>query len=227
MAKKSKLSVLVQFGGVSISQETAKVGVSIERSTLDLLDADQYLCGKRLVGKIILGRRDDADGQAKLIEDTDFEVGGAFDVKRFGVSPTKLSAGLTFALASIDVRELARFAKGAGRMVVDEIQELPDDEEDEFEPADVDDEPNEALRTEGPWRKFKLKDLFKGKLLKCLDDAGLKTVGDLHEYQASEKRLTDIPDVGPAAEQKIGDVMLEFWKANPQFSDDEALATAK
>jgi hypothetical protein len=224
MAKKSKLSVIVQFSNVSIGQETAKVGVQIERSVLDLLAADEYLCGKRLVGKIILGNRNDANGQGKLIEDTDFEVPGAFDVKGINVKPSKIGAGLTFSLASINISELAKFAKGAGRMVVDEVQELPDDEEDEFEPADVG--PSEALKADGPWRHFKLDKIFDGAILKALSSAGLNTVGDMHNYTASDKRLTDIKGIGEGKAGQIEEGMMRFWESNPESVEDAAAASA-
>jgi len=135
---KTILDVPVSFGGVSIGQDTARVGIKIERGNLALDRADECFCGKRLTGKIILGRRDDAKGQGKLIEDTDYEVAGAFDVKRIGVSPAQISTGLTFALASVDVGDLSHFAKGQGRMVVENVAELPDGEEgkEEWEPGD-------------------------------------------------------------------------------------------
>jgi hypothetical protein len=226
MAKKngSKLSVLVQFGDVGIGQETARVGVTIDRSALDLMTADQCFCGKRLIGKIILGRKDDSDGQGKLIEDTDYEVDGAFDVKGINVKPGKISAGLTFSLASINVSELAKFAKGSGRMVVNEVQELPEPEEDEFEPADVG--PSAALKADGPWRHFKLDKIFDGAILKSLNSAGLNTVGDMHNWTASEKRLTDIKGIGEGKAGQIEEGMMRFWESNPESVEDAAAGAA-
>lgn len=135
---KSTLDVLCTFGGISIGQETARVSVKIERNQIDLLRADECFCGKRLIGKIVLGRQGESNGQGKLIEDTDYEVAGAFDVKRIGVTPSQIATGLTFALASINVEDLTHFAKGSGRMIVEEVQEIPDDAggDAEWEPGD-------------------------------------------------------------------------------------------
>lgn len=57
-------------------------------------------------------------------------------------------------------------------------------------------------------------------LLKHLKAAGLENVGQFSDYTASERRLNDIDGVGSATVQKIEDRMLDFWKDNPQESED-------
>lgn len=127
MARKSKsvLDIRVEFATVSIGETTARIGVKVARESLDLLEADNVLCGHRLTGRVTLGRRDDAKGQ-QTFDEVDYEVAGTFDVKRFGVNASHITSGLTFNLADIDVAELARFSKGVGRLIVSGVAEIPD-----------------------------------------------------------------------------------------------------
>ncbi len=128
MAKSNKkpakptLEVAVQFGGLSIGDQTARLGVRIARAFVDVEKADAVFVGKRLEVVVQLGAAD-AD-QMKLF-DVELEVVGSVDVKRIGVAPDSISAGLTFNLASIDVATLARFSKGVGRLKVLTVSELP------------------------------------------------------------------------------------------------------
>jgi hypothetical protein len=212
------VDINVEFGGVSIGESTCRLGVRIARSVLNLLAADECFCGHRLTGKVILGHRDDQQGQGKLIDDTDYEVEGSFDVKRIGVNADTIATGLTFSLADIDVADIAKFSKGTGRLVVYEIGELPVDAPDEHDDDDAGIPPG-TLRSEGPWRDVPITKLFDGGLLKSLTEAGLTTLGKLSDYTASEKRLTDIPGVGPGKASKIEDVTLAYWRDNPQHAE--------
>ena len=49
--------------------------------------------------------------------------------------------------------------------------------------------------------------------------AGIDTVGQLADYSASEKRLTDVAGIGPGKAQAIEDRLLEFWQDNPHAED--------
>ncbi len=228
MARKSKeaIELPVEFGGVSIGKSTARLGVVLSRDKIGLSDADDLFCGHRLTGTIVLGAKDGLT-QGKLIEDADVgdethEVSGTFDVKRIGANAEEISTGLTFSLSDVDISELAKFSKGTGRLIVREVNELPDDAAD-----DSDDEAPEAkrpapVRATGPWRKVKLDELFSGGILKALNEADLKTVGQLSDYTASDKRLTDLDGIGPGKAANIEERMLEFWASNPQYCDGAA-----
>lgn len=119
---KPTLEVAVQFGGLSIGDQTARLGVRIARAFVDVAKADAVFVGKRLEVVVQLGAAD-AD-QMKLF-DVELEVVGAVDVKRIGVAPDAISAGLTFNLQSIDVATLARFSKCVGRLKVLTVADLP------------------------------------------------------------------------------------------------------
>lgn len=203
----------VDFGGVSIGKTTGRIGVSFGREWLELGEAAEFFCNRRLSGKVVLGRADDAAGQTTLVDDLDCQVAGAFDVKGFRVTEEVISAGLTFSLAEVDIAELAKFSKGVGRLVIFEVGEIPDDAaEEDF----VDDDDLPILKAEGEWAEVKLDTLFDGALLKSLNKAGIKTVGDLAERTGNEWWAKDIPGIGPAKRQQIEDVMEKFWAANPQ-----------
>jgi len=208
----SVLDVPVDFGGVSIGESTARLGIKVSRDRLNLVAADEIFCGHRLTGRVLLGHIDDDADQMAMFDDADVEVNGSFDVKGLRVTADSIATGLTFSLSDIDVATLAQFSKGKGRVIVSHVAEIPHDKEDD---VDLDHVPG-TLKTNAPWREVSLSTLFEGGLLKNLKAAGLDTVGKLSDYTASERRLTDIGGVGNAAGQKIEDRMLQFWAANQQ-----------
>ena len=217
MAKKGSdvVDIPVQFGGVSIGDQTARLGVSIDRKVLNLNAADEAFCGHRLNGRLVLGGDGDQPGQATIVDDLHETLEGVFDCKRIGVNAKAITTGLTFSLADIDVRELAKFSRGSGRLQVASIEVLPADAADEDEEEMR--EPPGALRAEGPWRDYLLSNLFEGALLKALKKAGLETVGQLSDYTSTgEQRLTDIDGIGPSKADAIESRMIQFWEDNPQ-----------
>jgi len=212
------LDVPCEFGGVSIGECTARLGVRISREQISLEEADDCLCGRRLECRVVLGHPEDAPGQQTLIEDADLCVAGSADVKRFGCSPDWITGGLTFSLQEIDVAELARFSKGRGRLAVCDIAEIPEDGEHK-EPARA--EPPGTLKAQGPWRAIRLERLFTGAVLKALLETGLGTLGELADYTASERRLTDIAGIGQAKAELIEQRMAQFWESNQDAAAEE------
>jgi hypothetical protein len=214
------LKLPVDYGGVSIGQGTARVGLRIAREKCDLVAADAFFVGKRLDVRISLGRRDDSAGQGQMFEH-DYILEGAADVKRIGANVAHITTGLTFSTESIDVETLCRFAKGSGYLEVVGVEELPD-------AADEDDEPEfrgtpSTLRATGPWRNVQLDTLFDGGILKALKKAGLDTVGALSDFTASDRRLTDIDGIGPGKAGNIEERLMKFWEANPGADDGPEL----
>lgn len=207
------LNIPVQFGGVSIGKSTARLGCAVDRQSLNLVAADEAFCGHRLTGTVRLGGE---DGQPMLdgMDDLEHEVAGTFDCKRIGVSAESISFGLTFSLADVEVGELAKLSKGAGRLLVESIAELPADAHDE-----EDDEEFIPAVDGGAWRDVELSTLFDGAKLKSLKKAGLKTVGDLSDFTASDKRLIDLEGIGEGKAAEIEDTMLKFWEANPDMAE--------
>lgn len=137
MAKKAEaiLEIPVAYGNVNIGMETCRLGIKVERSKLSISAADRNLCGKRLVGTVLAraGEAQAEQGSLPSMEDADVSFQAAFDVKSFGVTRKNISAGLTFALASVDVEKLSHFAGRNGTFTVTEIAEIPEGETDETE----------------------------------------------------------------------------------------------
>lgn len=132
MAKSRKetsavLDIPVAFGNVSIGDKTARIGITVDRSSLSVSQADKNLCEKRLSGRIVSKPAGDAPDQASFpgMEFTT-ALEGVFDVKGFSVSKDSLGFGLTFAIASVDVSSLAHFAKRAGNLVVADVSAIPE-----------------------------------------------------------------------------------------------------
>lgn len=124
-ANSSVLDVPVEFGGLSIGDVTARIGVRIDREHMNIVAADECFTGKRLSVVVSLGSSDPE--QKELFQGRTFDVTGSVDVKRLGVTADQFSAGLTFNLESIDVATIAKFSKGKGRLKVFEVAALPDD----------------------------------------------------------------------------------------------------
>lgn len=113
------MDVPVSFGDVSIGDGTASIGVSIDRSAVNVETAEQFFCGRRLSGRILVFPSGD-DPTQKYIPDTGVgrhEIESVFDCKRFGVSPKKLSTKLSFSLDGIALDELGQCAKRQGRLI--------------------------------------------------------------------------------------------------------------
>jgi hypothetical protein len=207
-SKPNVLDVGVKFGKVSIGDETASLPAQMDRERMNLIAADGYFTGKRLVGRIVVGGEDDTAGQGQM--DFGDSITGAFDVKKMQVSRKNISINLAFAIASIDVGALAHFAKKGGRLIIDEVGDIPLDEE-----GAVADPDQRNLKFDGEdVRDCKLERLFSGPILQGLIKGGLDTVGALGDYTAANKDLTDLHGIGPGKAEKIRDTLAEFFKQN-------------
>lgn len=140
MAKKKDaeapiLELPVSFGNVNVGDKTARVGVTVPRTSLSVSSADKNLCGKRLTVHLLARAGDGQAGQESIpgLEGADLELSGVADVKGFGVGPKTISAGLTFSIESIDVPTLARMAKRDGVVTVVGIQDIPEGEQGDEE----------------------------------------------------------------------------------------------
>lgn len=135
MAKKKVplLDVAVSFGGVSIGDTTAKVSFTINRDRFDLEEADRFLCGKRLTGRLVVVRGDEDPNQEPLpgMEDNKLELSSVFDCKGFRATPKTIASGAVFLLESIDVSVLGHVAKKSGRLIIQSVEEASSGNEDE------------------------------------------------------------------------------------------------
>ncbi len=228
MPKKIILDIPVQYGGISIGQNTARISMKVSREALNIVAADEVFCDRRLTGLLQLGGADDSQGQTSFI-DPDVELTGAFDVHRFSASTQWYSTGATFSLKEVVLMDLARFSKGSGRLKVFETGDIPDAVKTP-KPAEVEiktiksakptktaKSPKAAREDKDAWRVVSLSELFSGVILKSLNAADLFKVGDLHDFQQPDKagrvkQIQDIKGIGEAKATQIEDTMLEFWQ---------------
>ena len=217
------LDVACEFGSVGIGDGIARLPCRFSRSVLTIDTADKCLCGKRLVGRVLILPADSDPGQTYLDGmDITHELKGSFDVKRFGVSLKNITASLSFSIASIDIAELASFASRTGRLVVDLLQDIPTDSPKKSKTL-----PGQTnLVTNEPWRKFPIIELgLPAGIIKALAAKDIETIGALSDFTSGDKPLTWIPGVGPGASSKIEEAMMRFWESNPQTDSNENDAT--
>ena len=133
MAKKNKESVMelpVSYGGLSVGDKTARIGVSISRGNLSITKADKAFCCKRLDVSIkAMSNGAQADNQPLPgMEGSDWEVGGVADVKGWSTNGKSITFGLTFNLENVEVETLSHFPKREGTLVVDAVEDIPEEE---------------------------------------------------------------------------------------------------
>jgi|GEM_PF-5887383 len=133
--KKPVLQAPVNFGGVSIGDETARIGFKINREHMNLSKADDCLCGRRLTGRIVVTPNGEDPNQQPLpgMEEIHHEVATVFDVKRFSTTRKQISGSAVMQLSAVDVSELGHFAKKQGVLVADIVGDLEDSESDDDE----------------------------------------------------------------------------------------------
>jgi hypothetical protein len=239
----SVLELPVDFSQVSIGDGTARVGVKVSRDKLKIRVADKQVCGRRLIGQIRVCPKDEDSKQTQMFDDKHHQLSGAFDVKSITITPKALSFGLTFALEGLEISELAHFAKKAGKLVVNEVQAIPekskgdggdsgdeteDDAGDEGEGDSDDSAPvDETTNDTDPdgWRKLpiamlKLKSTrHQNAFTAACKKKRLKTLGGLAEFIAKNSTWWDKDlGIGPVCAEEYRDADLEFWKTHPNYA---------
>lgn len=118
----------VHYGDVSIGETTCRLGCRVSRGNLTVAEADRQLCGKRLTVSC-MARNSGGSGQESLpgIESEDIEFDGIADVKRFGVGVKDITFGLTFAIESVAIQTLSRFAQKNGVVTVKGVEAIPEE----------------------------------------------------------------------------------------------------
>ena len=136
MDASKRLELEVSFGSFSCGDQTARLGFHVERSRMNLEQADAYLCGARLDVALLACQKGDAEGQLHL-EGTVETVDSVADCKQYSVKPEEFSAGLTFAKTPQLVSELSQLAKRPGKIYIQRIGDTghgdESDDDDEFD----------------------------------------------------------------------------------------------
>jgi len=138
----------VEFKNLSVGDTITTLGFTIarERCTLDF--AEEAFCGKRVVVRILLGSNADPD-QGVMWDDVSFDVEGTVDIKKFSVTPKKIGAGLSFLIESIEIRDLVKFAKKSGvLLIIKVLGDVKDHEESDEDQEEDEDEGKEGQEDE-------------------------------------------------------------------------------
>ncbi len=222
MAKKPRtefeaIDLPCEYSNVSIGDGTANIGIRISKERLNIMAAEEALCGRRLNGTIYRC----PPGADPNQESFDFgpetdQIESVFDVKRFSSSPKFISFGLTFSLQEIDAEILSHFAKASGRIRIDGVEVIAPPEKKEKKPAPLPGQKDLNLGDDEPWRGYLLTNLFKGKILESLHDAKMDTMGQLADWQKDARNhLDDLPGIGVGAATKIADTVARAFDERP------------
>jgi hypothetical protein len=130
------------FGGVSFGEDTASISFTIDREQLDLQEADDILCGRRIQGRILVWPKGESIDQLHLFEDPKKMIAGSMDCKNFSVKQKKFSSRLTFALTSLDkdTEKLVHFAKRSGVLAIDFVDVIETADDDEAGDEEIEEE---------------------------------------------------------------------------------------
>lgn len=108
---------------------------------------------------------------------------------------------------------------------LDETFPLFDGAERKAPPAPAEPVVSDPAPSPEPWRAVPTADLgrfdLSPKIVEKLTEAGLSTIGQLADWSASEKRLTDIPGVGASTATKIEEALDRFWASQPKPAEPE------
>ena len=119
--------------------------------------------------------------------------------------------------------EVAKVAKKGWEALLAKLQRLSLGAAEDYplfdQPALADPVVSDPAPESEPWRDVPIADLgrfgLSPTIVAKLVDAGLGTIGSMADYTASEKRLTDLPGIGPGKAEKIEEAMLGFWASQP------------
>lgn len=130
--KKWDAELEIEWGGLSIGDSTARLGLKIERNRINLDEADELFCGTRCAVQIENVLPDPKQAQLPGMEGHQIVLVEALvDIKSFNVTPKLLSTGLTFNLETVHPELLAKFPKRRGRLFIKHQADLADEAGDE------------------------------------------------------------------------------------------------
>lgn len=121
------LDLIVSFGQMGAGDKTARLGIVVSRQRLSVPKAEKQFCEKRLACCLVMSfdGGHPEQGSLDVMEGDEIELEAVFDVKRISFTSDEISFGLTGALGSLDVGKLAKFAKKQGRLIVNDVSEIP------------------------------------------------------------------------------------------------------
>lgn len=237
-AGNGEIAIPVRFKNVNIGDEIGSVGIAVDRQVMSLSDAEEYFCGHRLIGRAVR-LQDGESPRQKRFDGDHHQIGGAFDVKKYSVSPKTIDATLSFALGEIDIAELGYLAKQSGQVLIERVEEIrhedapeEDDEETLFDGEDEEDEePTAARKPQGKrhpadfeWRPVPVGQLgLSAALVKRLEKGFMPTIGALCDFIKSGQPLEAA--VGAANQERVCGALVAWLRehnVDPSVIDPEA-----
>ena len=219
-----------EAGNISIGKTSARIGLRCSRADLDVVTADEVLCGARM--EVTLSAGGDQPTLPGLGADGTFE--SVADCKHVGITPEGLTFGLTFAREGLDLDLLTPFSQAKVRLVATRIgdapragqaeddgsADAPDLGEDEGQEAEDADSPPTAPDAADPdaWKQMRLAHLrpaIPPRYMKALNEKGITTMGKLADWEKAHGDWwgTDIPSIGKVGQDRIAEAIEAFWTA--------------
>ena len=132
MGKKKKRKLSVDFKGLNIGKNTARLSFHVDRGFLPLEDAAEMFVDSQLTCEIECDPNADKDvvGQ-QTIDGTKIELDVIADVTRFGVTADTFSAGLALNKGAVDLATLSQFANRKGSMAFERTGSASKDHDEE------------------------------------------------------------------------------------------------
>jgi hypothetical protein len=234
-------SVDVEFGNVSNGDETARVGIKIDRDEIELDDCETYFCGRRVEAELYarITSQQSLEGM-ESDQPTEVMIRAQFDINGYRVSPKAVTAGLTVPLNVVDRSMFGWLARRNGTLRCTHVADLDKDDQrdnqsafDEestsdslsgqktFGTAAVAAERKRAGQDEAGRESIKKLGMTKG-LTANVEAAGCKTIADLEEFiRTNEWWHRNIKGVGEEKVNIILDSLMVYRQQHPVPSDDD------
>lgn len=134
----------VQFGGLSFGDQTARLGLSFERSDFNSKAAEHFCVGARLKIVAIAGSRDATSFRQKELLDGGKRVEAEVDCKQYTGATSAFKTGLTFNVSAVDQSALLALRKKAGRILLERIGSCGNEDDEDDDELDPDEREFEA-----------------------------------------------------------------------------------
>jgi hypothetical protein len=134
MAKQKDPDVLlelpVSYGNVAVGENVIRLGAAVSRSNMKIAQADRHLCEQRLKVKLIACPKGSTADQGVLpgMPSGDTEIKTVVDILSYGVNGKRISFGMKMMRGMVRLTDIADFAKRDGRILVYEIEKIPEEE---------------------------------------------------------------------------------------------------
>lgn len=224
MAKKetTMFEAPVEFGKLSIGEESASIRCKFSRERLSLDRADALLCNRRLIATLATG---DGDEQQLLFDDMNEQISGVFEAKSFSVKADAISATLTITLSDVKVELFSHFAGRKGVVRIEKAEEIEPDDPPSTPPVEDGDSeaPKPEVNPDG-WKRLAVSHLglpISYVTALAEHEKPIKTLGRLSKHMNDHGIwwAREINGIGDVAKEKIEAAWGKFWAEHPEYAE--------